>query len=386
MKLILISSIILSLSIISSAQSLENLSFGTDSTLDIMTWNIEHFPKNGETTINYVAEVIKALDVDVVALQEIEDVLTFNQLLDSLEGYNSFYLSGDYASLAYVYKTSVINIDSIFEIYTTNQYWSPFPRSPQVMSMTYEGIPFHIINNHFKCCGDGVLDVDTYSDEENRRLKASDLLKEYIDDYYIDERVIVLGDLNDEITDVDSNNVFQSFLNDSLNYSFVDMNIALSSSLNWSYPAWPSHLDHILVTNKLFGEINDSSDVECVKVEDYLGGWSSYDYNVSDHRPIVIRIKPDILLLDEVVEAVEFVMYNYPNPFQEETKICFNPVEEESMLEIYNVNGQKIYSEQIQKGLSYFVWDSSNYENGIYFTRLISESKILATSKMILLK
>ena len=30
---------------------IEDLSFGTPETFDIMTWNIEQFPKNGQTTV-----------------------------------------------------------------------------------------------------------------------------------------------------------------------------------------------------------------------------------------------------------------------------------------------------------------------------------------------
>ena len=36
------------------SQDLEDLSFGDDSSLDIATWNIEWFPKNGQTTAEYV--------------------------------------------------------------------------------------------------------------------------------------------------------------------------------------------------------------------------------------------------------------------------------------------------------------------------------------------
>ena len=43
-----------------TAQSIEDISFGTETTLDIVTWNIERFPKNGQTTIDYVIEIIDA--------------------------------------------------------------------------------------------------------------------------------------------------------------------------------------------------------------------------------------------------------------------------------------------------------------------------------------
>ena len=71
------------------------------------------------------------------------------------------------------------------------------------------------------------------------------------------------------------------------------MNIAYSSSSNWSYPSWPSHLDHILITNELFYEIeNEVSSVETIRLEEYFyNGWSEYENYISDHRPVGLRLK-----------------------------------------------------------------------------------------------
>ena len=60
-------------------------SFGTDSSLDIITWNIEHFPKNGNTTIDAIIDIIRDLNVDIFAFQEIESASSFNELVSSLE-------------------------------------------------------------------------------------------------------------------------------------------------------------------------------------------------------------------------------------------------------------------------------------------------------------
>ena len=51
-------------------------------------------------------------------------------------------------------------------------------------------------------------------------------LKEYMDSLLHDKKMILLGDLNDILTDNPQNNVFNSFINDSTNYVFVDMDIA----------------------------------------------------------------------------------------------------------------------------------------------------------------
>ena len=270
------------------SQDLEDLSFGDDSSLDIATWNIEWFPKNGQTTSEYVAQILYQLDLDVLAMQELDDKTVFDQMVNELTNYTGYYESAWFAGLAYIYKSDVVQINSIYEIYTTSPYWSAFPRSPMVMDMNFMGENYFIINNHFKCCGDGNFDMNDDSDEETRRYNAVNLLKEYIDTYLPDKNVIILGDLNDDIAEPTQNNVFQNILNDTENYTFVDYNIASGNSSDWSYPSWPSHLDHILITNELFDEYNNS-DVLTIKIDDYLdGGWNEYDYNVSDHRPVAI--------------------------------------------------------------------------------------------------
>jgi endonuclease/exonuclease/phosphatase family metal-dependent hydrolase len=266
------------------------ISYGGDNSLDIATWNIKWFPQNGQITLEYVTEIIEQLDLDVLAIQEVDDMAMFDQMLNVLTGYTGYYQSSWFAGLAYIYKTDSIVINDIYEIYTTSTYWSAFPRSPMVMDMNFMGENYFIINNHFKCCGDGILDFNSESDEETRRYNASNLLKEYIDTNLSDKNVIVLGDLNDDIAEAPQNNVFQMILDDTDNYFFVDLEIAHGNSSDWSYPSWPSHLDHILITNELFDEL-DNSDVQTLNIDEYInGGWNEYFQNISDHRPIGLRL------------------------------------------------------------------------------------------------
>ena len=272
-----------------SAQDLDGLSFGDDNSLDIATWNIEWFPKNDEVTIEYVSEIIQQLDLDIIAIQEVDDTILFDQMLNTLQAYTGYYESSWFAGLAFIYKTGIVEINDIYEIYTTSPYWSAFPRSPMVMDLDFMGENYFIINNHFKCCGDGIIDFDDASDEESRRYAAINLIKEYVDNNLENKRVIVVGDLNDNIAEAPINNVFQEVLYDSNNYLFADLEIAQGNSSEWSYPTWPSHLDHILITNELFQVLN-SFEVQTIKVDEYLyGGWNEYDQNISDHRPVAIK-------------------------------------------------------------------------------------------------
>ena len=177
----------------------EELTYFTDNnSLDIITWNIENYPKHN-TTNDYLLKLIPLINADVIALQEINDKNLFDQMLNELEDYSGYYEPDWYQGLAYIYKKDVIQIIDIYEIFTSSPYWSAFPRSPMIMEMNFMNNNYFIINNHFKCCGDGNLNIYDDSDEENRRFNAINLLKEYIDTYLSYENVIILGDLNEQL-------------------------------------------------------------------------------------------------------------------------------------------------------------------------------------------
>ena len=260
-----------------------SLSFGTDETLDIITWNIENFPKQDNITINYLAELIDSLDVDIIVMQEIESETDFMNLIDKLddwEGYRANSASFN-INLALLYSNN-LEVVSIYEIFE-DDWWS-FPRSPLVAQIEWNGQNVYIINNHFKAMGG--------TDNEDRRKSASEELEYYINNHLENYNVIVIGDLNDDLADEKNINVFQNFINDSTNYKFVDMEIAYGSYTNFSKPDYPSHLDHILITNELFDEFkNPDSKVETIHIENYFdGGWNEYENFVSDHRPVGLRL------------------------------------------------------------------------------------------------
>jgi endonuclease/exonuclease/phosphatase family metal-dependent hydrolase len=248
------------------SQSIGYPVFGTNKTLEVMTWNVEWFPKNGQNTLDYITAIINDLDVDLIAFQEIEDTVAFKQMLQNLEGYAGHFKSARYGGLVYVYKENVIFVNQIYEIYTASTYRSPFPRAPVVIDFNFRNQNYIVINNHLKCCGDGFMNVSNSNDEETRRFIAVNLLKEYIDDNFSDKNVMVVGDLNDVIEDVYEHNVFRNILDDKENYLFADLGIANGNSENWSYPSWPSHLDHIVITNELFAAFeNDTSEIRVVR-------------------------------------------------------------------------------------------------------------------------
>ena len=272
----------------------QGLEFGTDSTLEVVTWNLEHFPKNDVVTVDLVARAIMTLDADILALQEIEDPGFFRELDDRLSDWTGIRAkSASYdLNLAYLYRNNGDWVmESVREIFTNNR--REFPRAPYVMEGRFKGESVVVIDNHFKCCGDNYISEDP-GDEETRRRDAGLLLDDYVRTNYANRNVIIVGDLNDSLTDVPARNVFNVFLDDPGTWQFVDMDIAEGPSSGWSFPGWPSHLDHILIFAPLFAAW-EGPDAEVSVIPLYQGlpgGWNGYDRDISDHLPVALKLIP----------------------------------------------------------------------------------------------
>ena len=247
-------------------------------TLDVMTWNVRTFPMDSTRTIDQLAYIIQQQDPDVIAFQEISTNAVFSKLLNSLSGWEGFlHVNGD-LNLGFLYKSSEISLVNEPEVWFEDDF-DAFKRPPLVINLRHKtGIEWILINVHLKCC----------SGEENelKRRKAAEKLKIHIDEHYYDEPLMVLGDFNGSIAGVsDSDNVFIDFVNDTANYKFADMEIARGSAIDWSYPAWPSHIDHILITDELFDHIYETITLPYDQCD------GRYFNTISDHRAVMVRMK-----------------------------------------------------------------------------------------------
>ena len=74
------------------------------------------------------------------------------------------------------------------------------------------------------------------------------------------------------------------------NIQFIDFEIAEGPVSNWSYPTYPSHIDHILVNDNLYDQVLYYESLTVI-IEDYVG-FNFYQNNISDHRPVVWRFVP----------------------------------------------------------------------------------------------
>lgn len=265
----------------------EKLSFGTEETLEVMSWNIQRFPKH-EETISYTANIINSVDPDLIALQEINSDSAFFSLVAQLNlldknNWSGFRANSDEweTNLAYLYKSDTIRVHTIKELFIGDEY--SFPRYPLLMEFQFGEEKFVIINNHFKAM----------PGEKNnkRRQTASEKLHSFISENYPDKNVIVLGDLNDELNDEEKENVFQIFLEDAENFRFADWEIAQDENADWSYPYWKyrGHIDHILISDELFDEVES---VKTIVIDRFMEGKGDarYEY-LTDHRPVAIKLR-----------------------------------------------------------------------------------------------
>lgn len=267
-------------------------SFGTDSTFDVITWNIQTYPKHDPETSNLLKVLIPGLKAECIAIQEVGNVSAFHSMMSQIPGWSYVMATfGDgYTRTAIAYKTSSVQVDSSATIFTGMS--NPFPRPPLLMKLRWNEQEIILISLHLKAFGDNYINESYYNDEELRRRYACQLIDQYIVDNFSSSKVIVLGDWNDQIQEPESTNVFMSFLDKTQEYQFADMSIALNlNANNFSYPRSSSHIDHILITNEAFDAFQSAGRyVKTIKIEDYIaGGWSNYYNYLSDHRPVAAR-------------------------------------------------------------------------------------------------
>lgn len=268
------------------------IAFGTDATFDVVTWNIENYPKHNPETSDLLRTLLPALKTDVIAVQEVGNISDFYALVNSLQGW-SYKISGSGdTQTAILYNNLEVQADSSATLFMGMS--NPFPRPPLLVRLNWQGQSVIVISLHLKAYGDNSIDENDSYDEEVRRRYACQLLDQYITTYHNNQKVIVVGDYNDQIQESATSNVFLSFIEKPEEYVFTDMQIAQNlNSQNCSYPRFISHLDHILITNELFSAYENAGHyTRTIQAEKYIaGGWTNYYKYISDHRPVAARFR-----------------------------------------------------------------------------------------------
>jgi endonuclease/exonuclease/phosphatase family metal-dependent hydrolase len=361
-------------------------------TFDVGTWNIEWFgspnngPSNVELQFNNVRRVIETMDLDLYALQEIANVSLFHRLVDSLSNYNGFVSNySQTQKVAYLYKTSVI--DSISSDYVaTGSTWAGgrfpfmFEFDATIGNSTKR---IKSINFHAKAFAN--------QSDYNQRVADAAVLKMYTDARTIQqEKLIVLGDYNDDVTTSTWNNAtspYQSFVTDP-RYEIVTKSL---SEMGFTSYRSVSMIDHIMMNEHLFEyHLSGSQQVENVS---YIG---SYLSTTSDHYPVWTRFQFEqdpVSINDLELEIPQRVHLhqNYPNPFNPGTTITFElPQSDVVTLKVYDGTGRLVsilhQQSTLNAGTHHSRFDASHLTSGVYLYRLTTSSGVRISNKMLLIK
>ncbi|WP_020529122.1 T9SS type A sorting domain-containing protein [Flexithrix dorotheae] len=296
----------------------------SETALDIVTWNIEWFGNTGNGPSpeseqkDSVKSAILQMDADIYALQEIADENLLAQLVSELPAYDMVIqtdfvsyppnVPGNSQKLAFVYKTAIIApvsskglLASIHPYYNGgNTSLLPGYPDPDVSRFYASGrLPFlleadvningttervHFVNLHAR--------ANSSSDAQLRyemRKYDVEVLKDSLDVHFSDKNLVLLGDYNDDVdetvADISSTMVssYEAFVNDPDNYAVKT--ISLSNAGFRSYAFRENMIDHITLSNELFDNFNEGSEI--VHLEFFSG---NYTNTTSDHFPVSLSL------------------------------------------------------------------------------------------------
>jgi len=275
---------------------------GTDSTLDVATWNLLYFgsknagPDDEKLQMARIRDVIKGTDADLWGVQEVTSNATFDTLLTHLPGYDgllandstvthgSDYYTGGEQKVGVVFKTSMVRITGARLILT--EFDSDFAGRPPLelrARLTQEGKTRDavIIVMHLKA-GE---DTASY----RKRAAASKALKEYVDSTLADDLVLIPGDWNDDVDESITegrDTPFRNFVDDSADWIFPTAELSEKGSR--SHVRYDDMIDHILGSDEVMEDYEEDSAL-AYEVDEYI---PNYAETTSDHYPVLVRFLP----------------------------------------------------------------------------------------------
>lgn len=287
-------------------------------TLDVTTWNLEWFgfadttrgPKNKDLQRQRIRTVMDTIKADIYALQEVLTDEALASLSDSVKGSYKRFFATEVTSdqkLAYIYNPETVTpVSTGLAVNGGARAWGN-GRFPFRMTFSGKELPFNVIvfNIHAKATSD-----TTAADDYSRRKTDAETFHEYLNNFYKDSNVVLLGDFNDRLlgTTVDSTlpSCYSVFLNDN---TWTPTTAELERQGLSSYVGLNrGFLDHILTRTpglKLHRATLESP-------ERYL---TSYSATVSDHRPVTLRMfYPTQTSVDDESSMASSIIRVSPNP------------------------------------------------------------------------
>ena len=305
--------------------NLSGNTFNTNSTLEVVNWNIEWFGASGNGPSNKaqqaanVKTIFNNLNADIYGLQEVVDTALFRS--NSLPaGYNVIFSDfGSYADhknhsgyataqkLAFMYRTDIIKPVATYGVLRDTYYpgnlsnsdtgspyknWSsgrfPFLMEAKVNINNVEET-IYFIDLHAKA---NTGDVAAKNESYDRRKGGALQLKQWIDANLAGKKVIILGDFNDVLNPdktiapkpAGTGTSYSDFTLDNANYFPVTLPLSLAGKR--STAGFNTVIDNVIV-NKTLNDIYLDNSAEVLDNVTQLV--TSYSSSTTDHYPIQTR-------------------------------------------------------------------------------------------------
>ncbi|MEM6831699.1 MAG: endonuclease/exonuclease/phosphatase family protein, partial [Bacteroidota bacterium] len=320
-----------------------------DQTLDVATWNMEFFgttingfgPSNVTLQAENALTVLSSLNADIIALQEVSNDSLLMAVLDSLPGYElicSDVFSRSFETpdpnnpfppqkLCYIYNTAVVTVveDRVVfdEFYTqartgvindldgyptssgASSFWSSGRLPYQLIAdVTFSGSTerVNLINVHGKS-GSSANDLA-------RKVFDNTVLKDSMDAQYGSDRLIVLGDYNDDVTTSIGGgpSSYEVIIGDTLNYRAITRSLS-EANIPTFIGGSGSTIDHITISNELFSDLVPGSETIYFPFNDI----SNFEGTTSDHLPVIARFEvvPPLDPLTSSISETQTVFSGY---------------------------------------------------------------------------
>lgn len=382
----------------------EVIAQSTDSTLEVVSWNIEWFgspaANNGPSDKNLqeanVGKLLKWMNADLYGLVEVVDTQRMRRVVDVM-GSDFSYVISPYCTqatqpsgnawltgqkMAFVYRKSVFsNVTTrglMRNSATANAAWAS-GRFPFMLSatVTLEGVsrPMNFIVIHAKA-------GSTQSDYD-KRLAGAQELKDTLDLYYSTSMNLIIGDFNDALntsiypgTSISS---YQPIISDSTDADhYKSITLPLGVQGQTSMIGYPNVIDNHVISNEVMpyfirSSVKIKTDV-VTQVPDYVTA-----QNTSDHYPVLSRydLNGSILTSLPVLSLSSEGISAWPNPVRGNMYIRSEKLLTQVHLRIHDAQGRLVKEEKIAR------WNSGTsnlitldrQKSGIYFLELIAEGK-----------
>lgn len=352
-------------------------------TLDVTTWNMYWFgdtasgPNNSELQLRNAVRAMNTMNNDLYGVEEIANESLFNRLRDTLQGgFSGFIAKGinQKQKTGWLFRKSVVQmLDSGLAVNGGAQAWAG-GRFPYRLSFrtTIDGktSDYHAFVIHGKA-----TDTTTAEEDRNRREQDAATFHTYLNSFYGDKNVIILGDFNDDvikstIKDGTFPSPYKVFVDDGQNWSVLTKPLS-EKGLATYIRTNRSMIDHIMVSNELVGNVHRAY------IETPNAYISSYTSTTSDHLPVTARLyvaNTTVSVNDNDDISNGTTVNIAPNPAMENVMLEFvHPIAGNYTVSLVNQLGEEIRTVtngQFESGIDILQIPVNTLSSGTYYVRV----------------